>query len=59
MAVSEEILNHVSSTLRGLAASEATQKIRELATHYGVTPARLRELLQQLNEPAGDGHGTA
>jgi NADH:ubiquinone oxidoreductase subunit E len=27
--------------------------------HYGVTPARLRELLQQLNEPAGDGHGTA
>lgn len=27
--------------------------------HHNVTAARLRELLQQLNAPSGDGHGTA
>ncbi|PKN20404.1 MAG: hypothetical protein CVU71_01025 [Deltaproteobacteria bacterium HGW-Deltaproteobacteria-6] len=41
MAVSESILNHVAATLRGLNASDATRKTRELAAHYGVTTATI------------------
>jgi hypothetical protein len=41
MAVSETILNHVESSLRGLAPKEAAQRTRELAIHYGVTPASI------------------
>lgn len=41
MAVSETILNHVESSLRGLAPKEAALKTKELATHYGVTPASI------------------
>jgi hypothetical protein len=41
MAVSETILNHVESSLRGLAPKEAAQKTKELAAHYGVTPASI------------------
>jgi len=41
MAVSETILNHVETALRGLSPAEATQKIRELAQHYGVTTATI------------------
>jgi hypothetical protein len=41
MAVSETILNHVESSLRGLAPKEAAQKTKELAKHYGVTPASI------------------
>jgi len=39
MAVSESILNHVTESLRGMTGAEATGKIRDLAVHYGVTPA--------------------
>lgn len=41
MAVSENILNHVSTALRGLPLIEATTKIKELAAHYGVTSATI------------------
>ena len=41
MAVSETILNHVESSLRGLTPKNAAQKTKELATHYGVTPASI------------------
>ena len=41
MAVSEIILDHVSSTLRGLNSADAAQRIKELAQHYGVTPATI------------------
>ena len=41
MAVSETILNHVESSLRGLAPKEAALKTKELAAHYGVTPASI------------------
>jgi transposase InsO family protein len=41
MAVSETILNHVESSLRGLAPKEAAQKTKELAEHYGVSPASI------------------
>lgn len=41
MAVSGTILTHVESSLRGLAPKEAAQKTKELAAHYGVTPASI------------------
>lgn len=41
MAVSATILDHVSSSLRGLQPGDATQRIKELATHYGVTRATI------------------
>jgi len=41
MAVSETILNHVESSLRGLTPKEAAQKTKKLAAHYGVTPASI------------------
>lgn len=41
MAVSEIILDHVSSTLRGINTADATQRIKDLAAHYGVTPATI------------------
>jgi hypothetical protein len=41
MAVSETILDHVSSSLSGLQPTDATKRIKELAVHYGVTPATI------------------
>jgi transposase InsO family protein len=41
MAVSETILNYVETSLRGLAPKEAARKTKELAAHYGVTPASI------------------
>lgn len=41
MAVSATILDHVSSSLSGLATGEISKRIKELATHYGVTPATI------------------
>ena len=41
MAVSETILDHVSQTLRGINAADATTRIKDLAAHYGVTPATI------------------
>lgn len=41
MAVTATILDHVEKTLRGLTATEATPRIKELAAHYGVTPATI------------------
>ncbi|ESP62833.1 hypothetical protein, putative phage associated protein [Smithella sp. ME-1] len=39
--VSDVVLDHVSSVLRGLSPADATQKIKELAGHYGVTKATI------------------
>lgn len=39
LAVTATILDHVETALRGLDAAAATDKIKALATHYGVTPA--------------------
>ncbi len=41
MAVSETILNHVETALRGLPPQEAAIKTKELAAHYGVTTATI------------------
>lgn len=41
MAVTATILDHVETSLRGLSAAAATEKIKALATHYGVTPATI------------------
>ncbi len=37
MAVSDSILDHVQATLRDLPSGEVSQKVQELAEHYGVT----------------------
>jgi len=39
MAVTESILDHVEASLRGLSVSEASQKLKDLARHYGVPVA--------------------
>ncbi|MRR15674.1 MAG: hypothetical protein EG826_04365 [Deltaproteobacteria bacterium] len=47
MAVSATILDHVSSSLRGLNAADATKRIKELAAHYGVSPATITRYAAQ------------
>ncbi|MFA6290199.1 MAG: hypothetical protein WC637_00380 [Victivallales bacterium] len=41
MAVSETILDHIQKSLSGLATGEISKRIKELATHYGVTAATI------------------
>ncbi len=41
VAVSEIILDHVSTSLRGLNAADAAKRTKELAAHYGVAPATI------------------
>ena len=41
MAVSETILDHIQQSLCGLTTGEISKRIKELATHYGVTPATI------------------
>lgn len=41
MAVTATILDHVETTLRGLSASDASRRIKELGTHYGVSTATI------------------
>ena len=41
MAVSASILDHVEKSLKGVTPVEAAQRTKELAAHYGVTPATI------------------
>lgn len=47
MPVSETILDHVYTTLRGMSAAEAAPKIRELAEYYGVVTASINRWARQ------------
>jgi len=49
MAVTESILDHVEASLRGLTVSEASQKMKDLAGHYGVPVATVNRWAKKRN----------
>ncbi|MCK9195467.1 MAG: hypothetical protein M0P16_00620 [Syntrophales bacterium] len=50
MAVSEVILNHVQTSLRGRKGGEYSQKVKDLAKHYGVQPTSVNRWAAMVGE---------